>query len=45
VVSHELLLLVTRAAKPLDLSVSGRQVAWAENIHGQGRIRTLRLPG
>jgi hypothetical protein len=45
VVSDELVLLATRAAKPLDLSVSGRQVAWAENLNGQGRIRTLELPG
>jgi hypothetical protein len=44
VVSHELVLLATRAAKPLDLSVSGRQVVWAENINGRGRIRTLDLP-
>jgi TolB protein len=42
--SHQVVRLTTAAAKPLDLSVSGGQVAWAENIHGHGRIRGLDLP-
>jgi len=50
--SRRVLMLARAAAKPLDLSVSGRRVAWAENIgpgdddllHGHARIRALRLP-
>jgi TolB protein len=42
--SHQVVDLTTAAAKPLDLSVSGRRVAWAENIRGHGRIRALDLP-
>jgi hypothetical protein len=28
----------------VDVSVAGRRVAWAENINGHGRIRSLDLP-
>jgi TolB protein len=42
--AHQVVRLTTAAAKPLDLSVEGRRVAWAENIHGHGRIRGLDLP-
>lgn len=28
---------------PLDLTVSGRRVAWVENLHGHARIRSLEL--
>jgi hypothetical protein len=42
--SHQVVHLTTTAAKPLDLSASGGRVAWAENIHGHGRIRGLDLP-
>ena len=42
--SHKVIRLTRAAATPVDLSVSGRRVAWAENIHGHGRIRTLDLP-
>jgi len=41
--SHQVVRLATAAVDPLDLSVSGRRVAWAENIHGRGRIRGLDL--
>jgi hypothetical protein len=42
--SHQVDRLTTTAPNPLDISVSGRRVAWAENIHGRGRIRALELP-
>jgi dipeptidyl aminopeptidase/acylaminoacyl peptidase len=42
--THHNVILATAAANPLDLSVSGQQVAWAENIYGHGRIRALELP-
>jgi hypothetical protein len=42
--SHHVVRLTRAAATPLDLSVSGRRVAWAENIHDHGRIRALELP-
>ena len=42
--SHKVIRLTRAAATPLDLSVSGRRVAWAENIYGLGRIRALELP-
>jgi TolB protein len=44
VTSHQVLDLTTAAAKPRDLSVSGRRAAWAENIDGHGRIRIIDLP-
>ena len=38
--------LVWRAAgTPIGLSIEGRRIAWAENIHGRGRVRVLTLPG
>lgn len=42
--THKVVRLATAAANPLDLSVSGRSIAWAENIRGHGRIRSLLLP-
>lgn len=46
--THRIIRLAKAASTPLGLSVSGRRVAWAENIsRGKGfagRIRTLRLP-
>jgi TolB protein len=42
--SHQVVGLTTAAADPLDLSVSGSRVAWAENIKGHGGIRALDLP-
>jgi dipeptidyl aminopeptidase/acylaminoacyl peptidase len=42
--SHQVIRLTRAAANPLDLSVSGSSVAWAENINGRGRIRGLDLP-
>jgi hypothetical protein len=50
--SRRIVTLARAAAKPLDLSVSGRRVAWAENfglggddlVHGHARIRALHLP-
>jgi Tol biopolymer transport system component len=42
--SHKIVRLAIAAATPLDLSVSGRRVAWAENINGHGRIRAVVLP-
>ena len=41
--THKVVRLAKAAANPLDLSVSGRRVAWAENINGHGRIRALQL--
>jgi TolB protein len=42
--THAIVRLTTTTANALDLSVSGRHVAWAENTHGHGRIRELELP-
>jgi Tol biopolymer transport system component len=42
--THRIIRLATASTEPLDLSVSGRQVAWAEKTNGRGRIRTLELP-
>jgi hypothetical protein len=37
--------LVARAAgTPIGLSIEGRRIAWAENVHGKGRIRSLTTP-
>jgi hypothetical protein len=33
------------AAPPIGLSIEGRRVAWAENVKGKGRIRTLTVSG
>jgi hypothetical protein len=36
---------VARAAStPIGLSIEGRRVAWAENVHGKGRIRAVTIP-
>ena len=35
--------LAKAAATPIGLSVTGDRVAWAENIHGRGRIRAVTL--
>ncbi len=38
--------LVARAGgTPIGLSIEGRRIAWAENVHGKGRIRTLTVGG
>jgi hypothetical protein len=37
-------LLARARATPIGLSIEGRRVAWAENVHGHGRIRALTLP-
>ena len=42
--THKVARLAKAAASPLDLSVSGRRVAWAENINRHGRIRAVELP-
>src|SRR5262249_30747851 len=42
--SHKIALLTRAVAKPLNLSLSGRRVAWAENLNDHGRIRALELP-
>ncbi len=36
--------LAQAAATPIGLSVEGNRVAWAENIKGRGRIRSLTVP-
>ena len=42
--THQIVPLTRTAPNPLDVSLSGHRVAWAENIHGHGRIRALELP-
>jgi len=42
--THQIVPLTRTAPNPLDVSLSGHRVAWAENIHGHGRIRALQLP-
>jgi TolB protein len=37
-------LLTRTRGMPIGLSVAGRRVAWAENVRGRGRIRTMSLP-
>lgn len=37
-------LVARAAAAPIGLSIEGRRIAWAENVHGKGRIRTLTIP-
>jgi Tol biopolymer transport system component len=44
VTSHRVVALTRGVAKPLDLSVSGHRIAWAENSNGLGRIRAIELP-
>jgi len=33
--------IATAAAAPIGLSIEGHTVAWAENVRGHGRIRTV----
>jgi len=33
--------IATAAGTPIGLSIEGHTVAWAENVHGHGRIRTV----
>jgi TolB protein len=42
--THKILRLAKEPTHPLDLSVSGRRIAWAENPNGHGRILSLELP-
>jgi len=35
--------IATAAATPIGLSIAGHTVAWAENVRGQGRIRTVHV--
>lgn len=44
VLTHQIVHLATPAADAISVSVSGRRVAWAENIHGHHRIRAFDLP-
>ena len=37
-------LLARAAGTPIGLSIEGRRVAWAENVHGHGRIQALTVP-
>lgn len=36
-------LVARAAAPPIGLSIEGRRIAWAENVRGKGRIRSLTL--
>jgi hypothetical protein len=38
------ILVARAAATPVGLSITGRRVAWAENVHGHGRIRAVSIP-
>jgi len=42
--SHRVRTLAKAAAPPIGLSVEGTRVAWAENVKGRGRIRSLAVP-
>ena len=35
------ILMARAAATPVGLSIAGRRIAWAETVHGHGRIRTV----
>ncbi|HKS79698.1 MAG TPA: hypothetical protein VJQ07_12615, partial [Gaiellaceae bacterium] len=37
-------LIARTAAPPIGLSVSGRRIAWGENIRGRARIEAITLP-
>ncbi|HEX9415571.1 MAG TPA: hypothetical protein VF895_02560 [Gaiellaceae bacterium] len=41
--SGSLKTVATASATPIGLSIEGRVVAWAENLHQGGRIRTMKL--
>jgi hypothetical protein len=36
--------LAQAGSTPVGLSIEGSRVAWAENIMGRGRIRSLTVP-
>jgi hypothetical protein len=36
-------LLERASARPIGLSLEGRRIAWAENVRGHGRIRSITL--
>jgi hypothetical protein len=36
--------LATSPGRPIGLSVAGKRVAWAVNVHGHGRVLALTLP-
>jgi hypothetical protein len=36
--------LAVSQAAPIGLSVVGKRVAWAVNVHGHGRVLALTLP-
>ncbi len=40
---HRLVRLAVAQAVPVDLSIEGKRVAWAENVGGRGRIRAVFL--
>ena len=42
--SHHVSTLTQAGSTPVGLSVEGSRVAWAENIKGRGRIRSLAVP-
>ncbi len=42
--SHRVSTLTNAGSTPVGLSVEGSRVAWAENIKGRGRIRSLTVP-
>jgi hypothetical protein len=41
--SHRVRTVAAAARPPIGLTLSGRRLAWAENVNGRGRIRILRL--
>jgi hypothetical protein len=36
-------LVARTAARPIGLTIEGRRIAWAENLHGKGRIEAMTL--
>ncbi|HXY80819.1 MAG TPA: hypothetical protein VEH55_05575 [Gaiellaceae bacterium] len=42
--SHRVSTLTRAGSTPVGLSIEGSRVAWAENIKGRGRIRSLTVP-
>ncbi|HVP74558.1 MAG TPA: hypothetical protein VMS63_00950 [Gaiellaceae bacterium] len=42
--SHRVSTLTRAGSTPIGLSVEGSRIAWAENIKGRGRIRSLTVP-
>jgi hypothetical protein len=43
IATKEVRVVAKAAATPIGLSVTGSRVAWAENVHGRGRIRSVDL--